>query len=112
MWVVGLAYVIGALIALPIGIMSAYKQYSVFDQIRAFLSIIGLPVPPFFSGVFAILIFAVYPNWFPSIYNTNLVVDSWSSFVKQLRQIIMPVMVLPVQTTAQISRYVRSSMLE
>ena len=112
LWVVGLAYVVGVLLALPIGILSAYRQYSVFDQTGTFLSMIGLAVPPFFSGVVVILIFAVYLNWFPSIYNTNLVVDSWSSFVEQLRQMIMPVMVLAVQTTAQISRYLRSSMLD
>lgn len=112
LWVVGLAYVVGALIALPIGIISAYKQRSVFDQASTFLSTVGLSVPPFFSGVLVILIFAVYLGWLPSIYNTNLFVDSWRSFAEQLRQMIMPVIVLAVQTTAQISRYLRSSMLD
>lgn len=112
LWVVGLAYVVGVLIALPIGILSAYRQYSVFDQAGTFVSMVGLAVPPFFSGVLVILIFSVYLHWFPSIYNTNLVVDSWSNFLAQLRQMVMPVMVLAVQTTAQISRYLRSSMLD
>ncbi|RWP03383.1 ABC transporter permease [Mesorhizobium sp.] len=110
--VVGLAYIVGVLIALPIGIVSAYKQYSVFDQIGTFFSMLGLAVPPFFSSVLAILIFAVYFDWLPTIYNTNLVVNSWSSFMEQLRQMAMPVMVLAVQTTASISRYLRSSMLD
>ncbi|RUW03110.1 MAG: ABC transporter permease [Mesorhizobium sp.] len=110
--VVGLAYIVGLLIALPIGIVSAYKQYSVFDQIGTFLSMLGLAVPSFFSGVLAILIFAVYLDWLPTIYNTNLIVNSWSSFIEQLRQMAMPVMVLAVQTTASISRYLRSSMLD
>jgi peptide/nickel transport system permease protein len=109
---VGLAYVVGILIALPIGILSAYRQYSIFDQAGTFLSMVGLAVPPFFSGVLVILVFAVYLDWFPSIYNTTLVVNSWSSFVEQVRQMVMPVMVLAVQTTAQISRYLRSSMLD
>lgn len=112
LWVVGLAYAVGILIALPIGIASAYKQHSLFDQVGTFLSMVGLSVPSFFSGVLVILIFAVYLHWFPSIYNTNLVVNSWSSFGEQLRQMAMPVMVLAVQTTAQISRYLRSSMLD
>jgi peptide/nickel transport system permease protein len=51
LWVVGLAYVVGVMIALPIGIISAYKQYSWFDQIGTFVSMIGFSVPPFFSGV-------------------------------------------------------------
>lgn len=112
LWVVGLAYAVGALIAVPIGIFSAYKQYSLLDQAGTFLSMIGLAVPPFFSSVLVILIFAVYLDWLPSIYNTNLVVDSWSSFVQQLRQMALPVMVMAVQTTAHISRYLRSSMLD
>jgi len=112
LWVVGMAYVVGVLIAIPIGIYSAYKQYSVFDQVGTFISMIGYSVPPFFSGVLMIVIFSVFLGWFPSIYDTTLVVDSWDSFVKQLRQMIMPVMVLALQTTAQISRFMRASMLD
>lgn len=112
LWVVGLAYLTGALIALPIGILSAYKQHSVFDLVGTFLSMVGLAVPSFFSGVLLILIFAVYFGWAPSVYNTNLVVDGWSSSVEQLRQIALPVGVLAVQTTAHMSRYLRSSMLD
>ncbi|MCK1624107.1 ABC transporter permease [Bradyrhizobium sp. 160] len=110
--VVGLAYVVGVLVALLFGIVSAYKRHSVFDQVGTFLSMLGLAMPSFFTGVLVILIFAVNLNWFPSIYNTNLVVNSWSSFLEQLRQMAMPAMVLAVQTTAYTSRYVRSSMLD
>ncbi len=112
LWVVGLAYLVGVLIAIPIGIYSAYKQYSIFDQIGTFVSMIGFSVPPFFSGVLMIVIFSVTLGWFPSIYDTTLVVDSWESLGKQLKQMIMPVMVLALQTTAQISRFMRASMLD
>ncbi|MBL4766714.1 MAG: ABC transporter permease [Rhodobacteraceae bacterium] len=112
LWVVGTAYVVGILIALPIGIYSAYKQYSLFDQAGTFVSMVGFSVPPFFSGVLIIVIFSVNLGWFPSIYDTTLVVDSWDSFVQQLKQMVMPVMVLALQITAQISRYMRASMLD
>ena len=112
LWVVGMSYVVGVLIAIPIGIYSAYKQYSLFDQVGTFISMIGYSVPPFFSGVLMIVVFSVILGWFPSIYDTTLVVDSWESFGKQLRQMIMPVMVLALQTTAQISRFMRASMLD
>lgn len=110
--VVGFAYLIGVLIALPIGIISAYKKNSMFDQAGTFLSMVGLAVPSFFSGVLVILIFAVNLDWLPSIYNTNLVVNNWSTFIEQLRQMVLPVAVLAVQTTAYVSRYLRSSMLD
>ena len=112
LWVVGMSYVVGILIALPIGIYSAYKQYSVFDQAGTFVSMIGFSVPPFFSGVVVIVVFSVHLGWFPSIYDTTLVVTDWNSFVIQLKQMIMPVMVLALQTTAQMSRYMRSAMLD
>ena len=110
--VVGLSYVVGILIALPIGIYSAYRQYSVFDQVGTFVSMIGYSVPPFFSGVLVIVVFSVVLGWFPSIYDTTHRVTDWDSFVYQVKQMIMPVMVLALQTTAQISRFMRASMLD
>ena len=111
-WVVGMSYIVGVLIALPIGIYSAYKQYSVFDQVGTFVAMIGYSVPPFFSGVVVIVIFSVQLGWFPSIYDTTLEVVNWDTFVLQLKQMVMPVMVLALQTTAQISRFMRASMLD
>ena len=112
LWVVGTAYIVAIIIALPIGIYSAYRQYSWFDQMGTFVSMVGFSVPPFFSGVLVIVIFSVQLGWFPSIYDTTLVVNSWDSFVKQLQQMIMPVMVLALQITAQLSRFMRASMLD
>ena len=112
LWVVGLSYVVGVLIAVPIGIISAYRQYSWFDQAGTFVSMVGYSVPPFFTGVLVIVIFSVKLGWFPSIYDTTHRVVDWDSFVVQLQQMIMPVMVLALQTTAQISRFMRASMLD
>ena len=112
LWVVGTAYVVAILIALPIGIYSAYRQYSVFDNVGTFISMIGFSVPPFFSGVLVIVIFAVNLGWLPSIYDTTHRVYDWDTFVEQLQQMIMPVMVLALQITAQLSRFMRASMLD
>ncbi|MEM6589166.1 MAG: ABC transporter permease, partial [Pseudomonadota bacterium] len=67
LWVVGMAYVVGVLIALPIGIYSAYRQYSMFDQAGTFVTMVGYSVPPFFSGIVVILIFSVQLELLPSI---------------------------------------------
>ena len=58
------------------------------------------------------MVFSVQLGWLPSIYDTTLVVTDWASFKVQFMQMVMPVMVLALQTTAQISRYMRSSMLD
>ena len=112
LWVVGTSYVVGVLIALPIGIISAYRQYSVFDQAGTLVAMIGYSVPPFFTGVLVIVIFSVQLGWLPSIYDTTHKVTDWQSFTVQLKQMVMPVMVLALQTTAQISRFMRASMLD
>lgn len=112
MTVIGTSYILGVLIALPIGIYSAYRQYSWFDQIGTFIAMIGFSVPTFFTGLVLILVFAVNLHWFPSIYDTSLRVTDWDSFLQQVRQMAMPVMVLALYNAAQISRYMRSSMLE
>ena len=112
MTVIGTAYLIGILIALPIGIYSAYRQYSWFDQAGTFFAMIGFSVPTFFTGVLLIIIFAVKLQWFPSIYDTTLKVTDWASFMKQVRQMAMPVAVLALFNAATISRYMRSSMLD
>ena len=112
LWVVGMAYVIGILIAIPVGVISAYRQYSIFDQVGTFVSMVGFSVPTFFTGLLAIIIFSVNLRWFPSIYDTTLRVDDWASFVKQVKQMVMPVMVLALFNAAQLSRFMRSSMLD
>lgn len=112
LWVVGMAYVVGILIALPIGIYSAYRQYSVFDQAGTFVTMVGFSIPPFFTGPLLIMVFAVHLEWFPSVYDTTHAVTNWASLKLQLGQMIMPVMVLALQTTAQISRFMRASMLD
>ncbi|MEO0915635.1 MAG: ABC transporter permease [Pseudomonadota bacterium] len=112
LWVVGTAYIVAILIALPIGIYSAYRQYSWFDNTGTFVTMVGFSVPPFFSGVLVIVIFSVQLGWFPSIYDTTHRVTDWASFKVQLQQMIMPVMVLALQITSQLSRFMRASMLD
>ncbi len=112
LWVVGMSYVLGVLIAMPVGIISAYRQYSWFDQAGTFISMIGFSVPTFFTGVLLIVIFSVHLGWFPSIYDTTLVVRDLESFFEQVRQMAMPVFVLALYNASQIARFMRASMLD
>ncbi|MEZ4672055.1 MAG: ABC transporter permease [Anaerolineae bacterium] len=112
LWVVGTAYVLSIIIAVPIGVISAYKPYSIFDQIGTFLAMVGFSVPTFFTGLLFIIIFSVGLKWFPSIYDTTLKVTDVSSLGLQLRQIFLPCLVLTLFFTAQLSRFTRSAMLD
>ncbi len=114
LWVLGLAFVFGTLIAVPVGIISAYKQYSVFDNVGTFITMLGYSVPTFFTGLLAIVIFSVWLDWFPSFYDTTHVVDwtSWESIWYQFEQMVMPVTVLTLFNAAALSRFTRASVLD
>lgn len=110
--VVGLAYVLSVLIAVPIGVISSIKPYSWFDNVATTFAFIGFSVPTFFTGLLLILIFSVNLRWLPFIYDSTLRVDNWDAFIKQIRQMIMPVTVLTLFQTGSMTRYVRASMLD
>lgn len=112
LWVVGMSYVVGILIAVPIGVISAYKQYSVFDQVGTFISMVGFSVPTFFTGLVLIVVFSSTLGWLPSIYDTTHKVTDLASFWFQVKQMIMPVMVLALFNASQLSRFMRASMLD
>jgi peptide/nickel transport system permease protein len=112
LWVVGLAYVLGALLAVPLGVISALKRNSVVDTILTTIVSLGFSLPTFFTGLLFIILFSVQLKWLPFIYNSTLQVTDWESFVAQIKQSIMPVTVLTLWQTALLMRFVRSEVLE
>jgi peptide/nickel transport system permease protein len=110
--VVGVAYVLGIVIAVPVGMISAVKRNSAVDHIVSTFAYIGFSVPTFFTGLLLIIIFAVKLHWLPFVYNSNLKVIDLQTLGDQLRQSIMPIMVLGLFNAAVLTRYVRAEMLE
>ena len=110
--VVGVAYVLGLLLALPIGMISAVKRYSLFDHIATTFAFIGFSVPTFFTGLLLIIVFSINLRWFPFIYDSTVKVHDFASFVEQLKQSIMPIAVLTLFNTAGLARFIRAEMLE
>lgn len=112
LYVVGMAYLASVLLAVPLGIFAGYRQNSAFDQISSVVAVIGFSLPTFFTGVLVIQIFAVWLGWFPTLYNTTLRVTNMETLFQQLRQMIMPILVLAFFQMAAISRFTRSSVIE
>jgi peptide/nickel transport system permease protein len=110
--VVGIAYLVSLAIAIPIGILSAVKQYSIFDHIATTFAFIGFSVPTFFTGVLLIIIFSAKLQILPFIYDSTLQVTDLASLGNQIKQSIMPITVLALFQTATLVRYTRASMLE
>ncbi|HPZ10695.1 MAG TPA: ABC transporter permease [Candidatus Eremiobacteraeota bacterium] len=110
----GLSYLTAILLALPLGIYSAVKQYSPGDYILTVLSFTGISIPSFWLGLMLICLFTVKLQLLPSIgtispdIGDNIIIQIYD-FIKHL---IMPFFVLVFTNLAAWSRYVRSSMLE
>ncbi len=114
LWVLGLGLIFGVLIAVPIGTMQAYKQYSWFDNVGTVVTMIGFSVPVFVIGPLFIYFFSVKLGWFPTFYTTTHDIQwtSWSSIWFQIKQLVMPVGVLTLFNAAQFGRFARASVLE
>jgi peptide/nickel transport system permease protein len=110
--VVGVAYVIGVILAVPIGMISAVRRYSLFDHFATTFAFVGFSVPTFFTGLLLIIVFSINLRWFPFIYDSTLQINDINSFIDQVKQSIMPITVLALFDTATIARYTRAEMLE
>ena len=107
-----LSQVMGLLIALPVGIYSATRPYSVFDQIANTLAFIGFSLPTFFTGLLLILFFSIYLDWLPFVYQSNIDATGLDWWWAQFKQSIMPITVLGLFQGASWTRYVRASALD
>jgi peptide/nickel transport system permease protein len=110
--VVGVAYLVALILAIPIGILSAVKQYSWFDHVATTFAFMGFSVPTFFTGLLLIIVLSVRLQLLPFIYDSTLQVHDLASLGAQIRQSIMPIAVLGLFQTAVLVRYTRASMLE
>ena len=112
LFVLGSAYMLALLIALPVGILSAMKPYSVFDQVATTFAFVGYSLPTFFTGLLFILVFSIYLGWLPFIYSSTIEARGVNWVIEHLRQGAMPITVLGLFEAASLTRFVRSSMLE
>ena len=110
--VIGTAYLISVLLAIPIGVISAVKQYSVFDNLATTIAFIGFSLPTFFTGLLFIILFSIELGWLPFIYRSTISTAGLAGLWEHIKQAIMPVLVLALFQTAALTRYVRASMLE
>ena len=100
-------------IALILGIISAVKQYSILDNVITAFSFIGFSMPIFFVALGLMLIFAVQFKAMGWPYLPTGA-DIWDpkNLGQLARHLILPVSALVIITTANYSRFIRSSILE
>jgi peptide/nickel transport system permease protein len=112
LFVLGSAYVVALAVALPIGVFSALRPYSFFDQLATTLAFFGFSLPTFFTGLMFILVFSIWLDWLPFIYRSDIDATGWRWVLAHAKQAIMPVAVLGLFQGATLMRFVRASVLE
>ena len=115
LYLMGIALVVTLLIALPVGIISAIRQYSALDHAATLFSFFGYAIPTFWSGLLAIILFSVkFREWgLPALPASGMVtLGGDGGLGDRLAHLVLPVGVLALFNAAHYTRYVRASMLE
>ncbi|MDR0663183.1 MAG: ABC transporter permease [Spirochaetaceae bacterium] len=97
--------IVALLIGIPVGILSAKKQYSAVDNVSVVLSLVGVSMPNFWLGLLLSLLFALKLGWFPSQ-------GMGQGLFPLLRSLVLPAITLGTGVAATVVRMTRSSMLE
>lgn len=94
------AMLFAIVVGIPLGVVSATRQYSFLDSASMVAALFGVSMPNFWLGLMLILIFAANLRWFPS------------AGFKNFKSLILPAITLSANSLAIITRMTRSSMLE
>lgn len=103
------------MIAVPVGVLSATKQYSLFDKLTTIFVFIGFSTPTFWLALILMIIFGVSLGWLPISGIQSIDVSEMNSFerlIDWIKHLILPVGISAFGGIAGLSRYCRSSMLE
>jgi peptide/nickel transport system permease protein len=116
LYLMGTAFLVTLLIAIPTGVISAIRQYSWFDHAGTLFAFVGNSVPTFWSGLMAIIVFH---TWFRAWGLPYLPAQGMytlggadTGLLDRLAHLVLPVSVLALFSAAHYTRYVRASMLE
>jgi peptide/nickel transport system permease protein len=101
-----MAYIIG----IPIGVLAAVRQYSIFDYLATLISYLGVSLPSFFLGLVLIYVFALRLDLFPT--GGLQTIGAPPNVFDRLAHIVLPGSVLGLYNLAVVMKYTRSSMLE
>ena len=105
----GTAFLLALVVAIPLGVLSAVKQYSLIDYVFTFLSFIGFSMPIFWLALMLQSLFAVHWNLLPS---AGMYSIGDGSFIDRLEHLILPASILSVAYMASWGRFTRASMLD
>ena len=100
--------VLAVVIAVPLGVLAAYRHGTLIDKIVMGFSVLGFSVPVFVIGYALIYLFAIKLNWFP-VQGYQRIADGFGGFLQRL---VLPSLTLAVILVALITRITRTSVLD
>ena len=103
-----LAIILGLVIAIPVGVLSATRQDTTSDYVGRVVAVSGLSMPEFWPGTVVITFAAIWFHWIPPIGYVSL----WDSPWKNLQQFLLPAAILGFRLSAATMRMTRSTVLE
>jgi peptide/nickel transport system permease protein len=106
----GTALLVTVVIAVPVGVLAAVRQYSWADKLITTLATIGYAMPSFWIGLMLLYIFAIKLRWFPLYGKQTL--GKEGDILDFLAHLALPVASLTIQAVAGWSRYMRAAMLD
>lgn len=114
-WLAFVTMVLRIVIGIPLGILSARKQYSRTDYAITVFALIGISLPTFFFATLLKLLFSVQLGWldlFGKVGRDYLTLDPWGQAWDVAKHYIMPVLTLTIVSVGDLMRYTRTNMLE
>lgn len=111
---IGSALILSTVIAIPLGVISATKQYSKTDHAITFGGLAGISFPIFWLGLLFQLLFAIYLGWVPvsGYQEVGSTATGFAHYKDVFMHLLLPMLTLTVANLAVIMRLTRSSMLE
>ena len=110
-----IAFILEILIAVPLGVIAATKQYSKADYTISIIALAGISLPTFFFASLLKLVFSVKLGWFDLFglvgrnYNQ---LSAWGQVMDKANHLVLPIITLVVISTGSLMRYTRTNMLE
>jgi peptide/nickel transport system permease protein len=104
------SFILTLVIAVPVGVLAAVRQYSWFDYAATGAAFFGISMPVFWFGLLMILTFAVTLGWLPT--SGIATIGAEFDLIDRLRHLVMPAAVLALVSAAGYTRYIRGAMLE
>ncbi len=110
------AYVLEFVIAIPLGIKAATRQYGAIDYTTTVFAMIGISFPSFFIAILLIKVFAFQLHWFPATGILDATID-WAGdpmgkFGNQLWHIVLPMLAITIISVGGLMRHTRTNTLE